>query len=316
MTSVSNWHLFCLVLIAVPSTFQSVFIRRTDAAPASGIPDLGTSTMTSLLGMMSSTSNPETAPSMTAFNASPYPSHNQSFGWVPDTGPEYGAVTIRNNCSNAMNLWSVGAHPLNGPRSNNSWDAWQDSVMHSVLPGSDHTEPYRTTCPAWANGTEGYCPAMDKLSGQGVAIKISAAAANNLTATNGITQLEYALVSNPNDANSWHTLNYDVSLLDCGAPPGTNGTLVTDVSATDADYARKTEQCPGYQGGLTLTFEAACSEEYDADICDDIHCEGKCSDAYMFDRTREGEPSKACRGEFRGDMVLMLCAQEVEGGST
>jgi hypothetical protein len=55
MSSISNYHLFCLVLMAVPFPFPGL-MGRTAAAPASGVSDFGTSTVSSLQASMSSAS--------------------------------------------------------------------------------------------------------------------------------------------------------------------------------------------------------------------------------------------------------------------
>lgn len=174
--------------------------------------------------------------------------------------------------------------------------------MHKLESRMNFSEPYRMTCPPTLNSTNGYCPELDRLRGQGVAIKIS----RNQSVAADINQLEYALVHNPFDHVEYLRLNYDVSLLDCAVPA--SGVATADNSATTEQYQAKIDRCPGYQNGLTLTFEPDPGES----ICTPIKCTGEesptCPLIYNYERTREGEASMACREKFQGNMVFTLCA--------
>ncbi|CAO2654148.1 Nn.00g108810.m01.CDS01 [Neocucurbitaria sp. VM-36] len=118
--------------------------------------------------------------------------------------------------------------------------------MYTIPSGKFYTEPYRITCPPAINGSDGYCWDYDKLRGQGVSIKVS----NNQSVAEDVLQFE---------------LYYDVSLLDCGKVANyaanygfdltdPNHRTITDASSTDDDHKAKVEKCPGYKGGLTVTF--------------------------------------------------------------
>jgi hypothetical protein len=130
-------------------------------------------------------------------------------------------------------------------------------------------------------------------------------------------QFEYALVQNPLDELPYHKLNYDVSLLDCADPldhaslygidfSAENHREITDQSMSAEDRKHKADLCPGYKGGLKVSFQA--EDGCDGDVCEPIDCNGEdwCK-IYFFQRTRDGEPSLSCGGEFRGDVVLDLC---------
>lgn len=150
-------------------------------------------------------------------------------------------------------------------------------------------------------GAPPYCPGEDKLAGQAVSIKISR---SNDPADQNITQLEYALYQNPSTHDTFKRLYYDVSLLDCGAPD----IAVTDFNATAAMFARKVEVCPGYAGGVAVTF----SGEEEGNVCPPVYCDGesRCFMVYTFDRTRRQESSFTCEKEYRGDLRLDLCVKE------
>jgi hypothetical protein len=250
-------------------------------------------------------------------------------------GPNLGNVVLKNHCSKTLYARSEGGHKLNGPRDINdpkvNWGTAEDLIKHTIPPGETYTEPYRSTCAIPLNNTRGYCWAEDKLYGQGVSLKIS----ENDTVDGDITQVEYALVDDPHRPDhGFMRLEFDVSLLDCAnpmlypqiykvnvpIPPGAaatqpsdivhhaewrNVTELTDQSASDTDHNFKVEKCPGYQSGVTLTFP-----NDTAGICPPIKCDGvnKCFDIYTFDRTREGEASKSCTKEYKGDTVVDFCA--------
>ncbi|KAF2445626.1 hypothetical protein P171DRAFT_323327, partial [Karstenula rhodostoma CBS 690.94] len=166
-----------------------------------------------------------------------------------DDGSQHGNVLIYNSCSYDVYLLSVGAHYLGGHRDGSAvgWGTPEDAVYHTIPSGTHYTEPFRTSAGCAYTGAPPYCPAEDKLAGQGVSIKISR---SNNPADQNITQLEYALYQNPNIHDTFKRLYYDVSLLDCGAPD----VSVTDFNATDTMYAKKKELCPGYIGGVAVTF--------------------------------------------------------------
>jgi hypothetical protein len=262
---------------------------------------------------------------------------NESFGWAPEEGPKYGNVTLRNHCNKTLYIRSEGGHRLGGFRDDlKGYGTETDLIRHAIKPGENYTEPYRTTCAIPLNSTRGYCWAEDKLYGQGISMKIS----GNDTADGDITQFEYSLINNPfRPEPKFMRLGIDVPLLDCANPfvypetykvkvppaPGaaaqkaadihTDGwrdvAALTDSSTTSADHQVKIQMCPGYQHGIAVTFPSDT-----AGICPNITCNGvdKCLDIYTFDRTREGEASKSCTKEYRGDTVVDLCAGN--GGNT
>jgi len=192
------------------------------------------------------------------------------------------------------------------------WGSPEDKMNHTIAAGQNYTEPFRITCPPAPNGTTDYCQDYDKLRGQGVSIKIS----NNASNEQDILQLEYALLQNPLRNDTFYRLEYDVSLLDCADPKRQPSLFnmsssafarnITDGTATPADHDLKIEKCPGYQNGLHVWFSA----DSDGKICEPIACDGKtlCTQIYNFDRMRKGEPSKACKEKYVGDMVLDLCS--------
>lgn len=83
--------------------------------------------------------------------------------------------------------------------------------------------------------------------------------------------------------------------------------MVTDFDATADMVAKKRDSCPGYDGGVAVTF----SGDEKGDICPPIYCDGKskCFMIYTFDRTRPQESSFTCEKEYRGDLRLDLCAE-------
>jgi len=259
----------------------------------------------------------------TASSVSPA-SPTASVGSVPEVGPEYGNVVINNHCEEEFVAFSIGAWPMGGNRTkldpegpvvpphNGSWNAWQESIPHAIASGGSYTEPYRVTCPN-VEGADAYCADQDKLRGQGISLKIV-----NPAKPDEATQFEYALVQNPLDNASYHRLNYDISLLDCADPQDhaslyginfndTNHRTIDDLNMSDEDRKHKVDMCPGYGNGLQVSFKA--KEGCDGDVCPPIECNGEewCK-IYYFERTRTNEPSLMCTGEFRGDMVLDLCA--------
>ncbi|KAF1848571.1 uncharacterized protein K460DRAFT_334845 [Cucurbitaria berberidis CBS 394.84] len=294
MSTISNMHLFFLVLAAVPSSFSGVMIKNGGVASVSAAVSLA---------------SPVSLESASTLLGS---GQTQSSGSPEDIGSQYGNVTVRNNCPEPLYLWSIGAWKLQGFRNTTvGYGAKEEEVMHTIPSGEKHTEQYRVTCPPAKNGTEGYCWDHDKLRGQGVAIKIS----NNQSLAGDISQFEYALIQNPLDNTTYHKLNYDVSLLDCAKVAtyagfygldlaDSNHRIITDASSSDQDHTLKVEKCPGYNTGLALTFPSDKSGER----CKPIHCDGKkkCQ-VYYFDWTRNGEPSMACTAAYKGDMVLDLC---------
>ncbi|CAN9426639.1 unnamed protein product [Alternaria sp. RS040] len=242
---------------------------------------------------------------------------------VAEVGPEYGKIVINNGCSEDLVVLSIGAWPLGGNRTkiddtspivashNGSWNAWQENIQHTIASGARYNESFRVTCPN-VEGAEEYCADYDKLRGQGVSLKIFTAA-NPSEAL----QFEYALVQNPLDELPYHKLNYDVSLLDCADPLDhallygigfntENHREITDQSMSAEDRKHKVDLCPGYKGGLRVSFKA--EESCDGDVCEPIDCnEDDWCKIYFFQRTRDGEPSLSCGGEFRGNVVLDLC---------
>jgi hypothetical protein len=268
------------------------------------------------------------------------PSQN---GSIPD-GADYGRVVIINNCDKALNVRSEGAHKLGGLRDGKDQRGWgteEDRIPHRIDPGVNYTEPFRLTCPLPADNANatGYCADHDKLYAQGPSMKVSLADAAPPKAGEpiNILQVEYALVKNPFRGDKFWRLDYDISLLDCANPmnypdiysvnlpqpvavaglpapsqvPYTpsfrNVSTLTDVAATVKDHEFKIDKCPGYVNGVTVSFPGDTEKKK----CQTIDCDGKstCMSIYTFDRTREGEPSKACREEYRGDMVVHLCAR-------
>lgn len=127
--------------------------------------------------------------------------------------------------------------------------------------------------------------------------------------------MEYALYRNPATGDAFKRLYYDVSLLDCANPRVMDltgqgfvgGGEITDFNATAGMHAQKLALCPGYEGGVSVTF----SGDENGEVCPPIYCDGveKCFMIYTFDRTRPQESSFTCEKEYRGDLRLDLCAE-------
>ncbi|KNG50716.1 autoinducer 2 sensor kinase phosphatase luxq [Stemphylium lycopersici] len=251
-------------------------------------------------GMVANASNGVPA---TVTQTSLLPYETMGYGWDPptkDIGYTYGNATINNGCEESFNLMLVGGFRLGGLRvDKDGWDTPEEQVVYSIPAGGSYSEPYRMTYISADNST-GYNAATDKLWGQGISLKIYWA---DRPGDMNHTQFEYGLNNNPKNNLLYPELWYDVSLLDCGhaEKPST-----LDYNATELDWQRKMEQCPGYQGGLTVRFEEACGSS--ADSCEEIDCAGECSDVYNFDRSRELEPTKQCAKEYKGNVMLNLCA--------
>lgn len=320
MTTISNTHLFFLVLTAVPFAFSGFTVkqRRDGSGPTSGpsvvsttvqAPPIMTSGGATTQASASKDQTLSASERFTSTLSAASARQNQSYGSVPEEGGKYGNVVLRNNCKNKLYLWSVGAWPLHGPRTNDSWNAYEDDLMQIMNPNETHTEPFRITCPPTGDITTGYCLDHDKLRGQGVSIKVS----NNARITD-ILQLEYALVQNPLQNATYPQLTYDVSLLDC-ADPGLDSST-TDATATTADQQDKVTTCPGYQNGLSVTFDP----DPGAHVCKPIYCTGNespvCTQIYNFDRTRKEEATMMCTNKYEGNMILDLCVGNRESGGS
>jgi hypothetical protein len=322
-------QLFCFGLMLVPRPFSLAgLIKKSDVPTMVSVSVVqGTISMSSALESMSSMgaagvpsgiasgsmshrvtalagSSQTAGVSPTATQTSALPYETLEYGPVntPDEGYKWGNATIVNQCSVAVNINTIGGFRLNGQRTDKQGYATpEEQVVYPIAPGGNYSEAFRSTWVSSNDTTRGWNPDTDKLWGQGIAIKLSWA---DHPHDKNITQFEYALTYNAKAQRQHPLLWYDVSLLDCGTPASGDR---TDFTATDADYQVKTEQCPGYQGGLTVTFEPY--EGLDS-TCPEIACEGECHDIYNFDRTRESEPTKQCESEFKGNMILHLCARE------
>jgi hypothetical protein len=253
MSSISNWHLFCLVLMAIPFSFSGL-LGKTNAAPASGLPDFGSSTVGPLLASMAAASSAVTtgsslSPSSILSSVTPpsqtqgiivssgnglsppYPTtsqisatatkslipfETQSYNFETpfiDTY-DYGNATIIDGCGRTLKMRSEGAYRLNGYcNSTTGYSALEDQVWYLVPPRGDYTEYFRLT-PMVANGSKGYDYDWDKQDGQGVFIKI----ADPIDINGNIMQLEYALTMNPLDNLDYYVKFFDISLLDCLDP--------------------------------------------------------------------------------------------------
>lgn len=229
MATVSNVHLFFLVLAAVPFSFSGYMVRSSGGTPAATFVNLldsasisaPVSTVTLVARNATTTPKPTLSQSLasssvvnavTSLSTPPTQSQNQSLDKAPDLGHSYGNVVIRNNCNDTKYLMSIGAWLLHGYRNgSDGWSVQDEYTSHFMIPGTNHSEPYRTTCPPALNGTIEYCWDHDKLRGQGVAIKISASSKFE----KDILQLEYALLKNTMRNDTFYRLEYDVSLLDC-----------------------------------------------------------------------------------------------------
>jgi hypothetical protein len=251
-------------------------------------------------------------------------------GSSPAQGADFGNVVFKNKCSLPLYFRSEGAWPLYSFRdiaiSFVNWVTANDSTVHAIAPGSTSTEPYRVTCPIPTNWTRGYCWSHDKLYGQGVSMKIS-----YNEASSDVPQFEYALSDDLNrPGHRFQRLEYDVSLLDCAnplvypklfkvnVPPPVDAsadivqvagwrdaTALMDEAMSDGDHKIKMEKCPGYQGGITVSFPSYKEGVRKLIKCDDVK---KCFDIYTFDRTREVEASMSCETEYKGDTVVEFCA--------
>jgi hypothetical protein len=321
MSSISNWHLFCLILMASSFSFSGL-LGRTNAAPALGLSDFGVSTVSSLLASMglassavttgsslspSSIVSSVTPPSQTqniivsSSNglSPPYPTASSTatsllsyetpnWSWEPkyaDIGKEYGNATIISQCEDVIYAWTVGAHRLGGIRDKTTgFGSLEDTVMYTIGPGENYTE-YLHITPLAANSCKGYAYDWDKQYGHGVSIKSS----YTQEPAGNVSQFEYALSNNSQNDHTYYEIYYDASYIDCGA---LLNVATTDFTATDADYAAKVRWCPGYQGGVSITFE---SDVVDTGVCEEVYCENECRDVYMFDRSREMKPSKSVR---------------------
>jgi hypothetical protein len=146
-----------------------------------------------------------------------------------------------------------------------------------------------------------------------------------------VTQFKYTLIDDLyRPDHGFQRLEYDVSLLDCAnlfvypklfkvnVPPlvgasadivqvagWRDATALMDEATSDRDHKIKAEKCPGYQGGITVSFPS--DKE---GVCKPIKCDSvkKCFDVYTFDRTREGEASMSSEKEYMGDTVVEFCA--------
>ena len=237
----------------------------------------------------------------TAIQTSLLPYETVDYGWDPptkDIGYIYGNATINNGCEESFNLMLEGGFRLGGFR-DDSWGTPEEQIVYSIPAGGSYSEPYRMTYIS-GNDTEGYNAATDTLWGQGISLKIYWA---DRPDDMNHTQFEYGLSNNPRSNLTYPELWYDVSLLDCGHPENPS---TLDYTATERDWQRKTEQCPGYHSGLSVRFEEACGSS--AESCVEIDCAGKCLDIYNFDRSRELEATKQCKKEYKGNIVLNLCA--------
>lgn len=167
--------------------------------------------------------------------------------------------------------------------------------MSTIEPGDEWSEGFRVTCPR-VNETLEYCPDEDKVTAQGVSIKIS----KNESIDGDITQFEYFLAQNPGD--SFRKLYYDIALIDCA----TNRSI-KDVEATDQDHDAK-KKCPGYEGGIGITF----NNDTETKKCPPVYCNGeqKCLSNYTFEWTQRQEANKWCEEEYYGDLHVTLCVNK------
>jgi hypothetical protein len=83
---------------------------------------------------------------------------------------------------------------------------------------------------------------------------------------------------------------------------------ITDSNATSTDFGHKLDLCPGHQGGLKITFPGDATEAGRKCPCVEYDGMAKCEQVYNCDRTMENEPSKQCSVEYKGDVVVDLCA--------
>lgn len=218
---------------------------------------------------------------------------------TPDEGYKFGNAIIRNNCEYSVFVRSVGAHYLNGPRNKTSgFGSEEDDCFHEITPAGIFIEPFRASAGCMYQGEPIYCQDEDRLAGQAISFKISF----DREPSAPITQFEYALYQNPIIKDPFKKLIYDVSLLDCGQPAEN----VVDFNATVEMHNQKLAQCPGYSGGVAVSFDA----DPHGNSCPPIFCDGKdkCYMIYTWDRTRKQESTFICDKEYRGNMTLDLCA--------
>lgn len=223
-----------------------------------------------------------------------YPKPPEGYGHIKEEGPSYGSVHIKNYCDYSVYIRSVGARALGGPRENLKEDYGTkfDHDINKIVPGGGWQESFRITCPR-VDPTLEYCPDEDKVTDQGVSIKIAKEASEE---TN-ITQFEYFLVQKPGD--SFRRFHYDVALIDCAT-----NRKINDLDATDKDHDTK-KKCPGYEGGISVTF----NKDTEAKKCPPIFCDGQhnCLSIYTFEWTQRPEANKLCEQEYRGDVYVGLC---------
>jgi hypothetical protein len=185
---------------------------------------------------------------------------------ISEFGQEYGNLIFRNYCPETLHLFSIGVRRLGGYRKESEgYGTPEDNVSHHIAHGETYIEPYRITCPD-VPGKDKYCLFMDKVAGQGVAIKISR---NENVPSGDVFQFEYALVKEPKRAgvgDKFYRMNYDISLLDCARAYD-----VTDVSDTGVQHAEKMKTCPEYGNGVAVSFD----KDPDTTNCPPIYCAGE-----------------------------------------
>lgn len=217
-----------------------------------------------------------------------------------DSGSIHGRVLIANWCDYPVRISSVGAYKKGGDPAGKP--TIPDPAPAKLEPQQNWTEDFRESCGLPDGAFNRYCPDMDKISGEGVAIKIFNGSAGEESNKN-ISQLEYALVQDPKRGDTFKRLNYDISLLDCAIPPNHIYAQVNDFHAAGWNR-KKVAQCPGYQGGLAVLFTNTTEQN-----CPPIRCNGSevCLEMYNLDKTRKDEPSLACNAEFYGTMAFHMC---------
>ncbi|KAH7118904.1 hypothetical protein B0J11DRAFT_440335 [Dendryphion nanum] len=228
------------------------------------------------------------------------------YGYKPEEGYKWGEISIYNHCNETFFFSSVGAWRLGGPKITTTYGGLGspcDREVKKLVSGAKYTEFYRQTCPrnySIPSPKDEYCADDDKLAGQAISIKI----ARDKILANGVTQIEYALMQDPNRGDTFNRLNYDISLLDCVRRDD-----ITDAGATAQQHEEKVRGCPGYQGGIAVTFP---HDVQGSTNCPPIYCNGtlKCDMIYTWDRSRPGEASLACAREYKGEMRVDLCANK------
>lgn len=228
------------------------------------------------------------------------------FGIKPrydDPGKAYGSLYVINSCKHDMIARSVGAYDQNSSR---------DAVEFAIPAGLTYYEGFRETIPISKAEAEEmvktHNPPIDtasgKMKGQGVSFMINSP--NNTDWGNGITQLEYSLIQNPENGDKFKRLWYDVSLLNCAVPKAT----VSDADASKDHKLnqKKVDGCPGYQNGIAMWTS-------DPESCRPIYCDGVqyCESIYNYDKTRPDEASFQCTKEYRGNLYVELCAGNGNG---